>query len=65
MWSKFKMASVNNVPNTPDIRFCSLGRIVSTCLYLDNDKVMQRLNATISAINGVLYVNAHDILVCM
>ncbi|KAL2808272.1 hypothetical protein BJX63DRAFT_436259 [Aspergillus granulosus] len=40
--------------NTHGRRSCDLARIVSTCRYMDNDKILPRMKTTVLGIEGVL-----------
>lgn len=37
-------------------RSCHIGRIVTTCKYLDDPEILSRLNTTVEAIEKILYV---------
>ncbi len=52
--AKFKDPKRRGSDNTAEIRFCQLGRIVTTCKYMNDAKVQDALKATIKALEAVL-----------
>ncbi|KAF9892066.1 hypothetical protein FE257_002472 [Aspergillus nanangensis] len=50
-------------PNTHEKRVCSIGRLVTVCKYMDHDRIIPRLNDTITGIEGILAIMDNDITI--
>ncbi|KAH8816950.1 hypothetical protein F5884DRAFT_665295 [Xylogone sp. PMI_703] len=53
-------ASITKSATNNNDRTCSIGRIITTCKYLNNDKILSRLKDTITAVESVLEVMDND-----